>query len=190
MTSPAALHAFDGELLAGERLLWSGQPTQGVRFRPNDVFLIPFSLLWGGFAIFWEFSVLTGGAPGFFGLWGIPFVLIGLYMIVGRFWVDAQARAKTYYGLTDRRVLIVSGLLSRVVRSLDLRHLPQVELRERADHSGSIRFGGPAFGMAFYDGMPFPGMAGNLPPAFDLIPDVRKVYGQLRDAQDKAARQS
>ena len=69
--------------------------------RASDAFAIPFGLLWCGFAIFWEWSVVSGGrAPWFFELWGVPFVAVGLYLVFGRFIADAYQRGRTVYGIT------------------------------------------------------------------------------------------
>jgi hypothetical protein len=93
-----SLLAIQPELTSGESLLWAGQPNSGVIFHKEDLFLIPFSLLWGGFAIFWEGAVAgywgssgtrSGHAWVFGMIWGIPFVLIGQYMIWGRFLYSA-----------------------------------------------------------------------------------------------------
>jgi hypothetical protein len=113
-----------------ERLLWSAQPRQGIFLRSTDAYLIPFSLFWGGFAFFWEGSAVNSNAPVIMRLWGIPFVLIGLYLIIGRFFVDAKLRSKTYYALTTERIVIVSGLFSRTTKSLQLRTLSDVSLAE------------------------------------------------------------
>jgi hypothetical protein len=78
--------------------------------------MIPFSLMWGGFSFFWEYKAVSSGGPLFFDLWGVPFVLIGLYMIVGRFFCEAMSRSRKYYGPTNERVIIISGVFSPTVK--------------------------------------------------------------------------
>jgi len=171
-------------LASGERVLWWGRPRQGLVLRSSDMFAIPFSLLWCGFAIFWETGVLSSGrAPGFFAFWGIPFVAIGLYMVIGRFFAEAVQRSKTNYALTADRVLIVSGVFSRTVKSLSLNTLSDVTLTEGSNGKGSITFGPQnPFGSMFGGTSSWPG-AQQQSPRFDLIDDARTVYEKIRSAQ-------
>lgn len=172
------------QLEPGERLLWSGFPRQGVTLRGQDMFMVPFSLMWGGFAIFWEYMAFQDDGPIFMKLWGIPFVLVGLWMIFGRFFTDAWTRARTVYGVTSRRVLIINGLARRQVRSLQLLGLAELNNSEQADGSGTITFGaGPAW--TAVRGWPMSNQY--LPPAFDGIPNVRDVLQTIRNAQRAAA---
>jgi hypothetical protein len=40
------------ELLSGESIYWAGMPNPGEIFHSDDLFPVPFTLMWGGFAIF------------------------------------------------------------------------------------------------------------------------------------------
>ena len=179
---------LDSYLDAGERLLWSGQPKRGLRLQGSDIVMIPFSLMWGGFAIFWEASVLglvqmnahQKTPPIFMAIWGIPFVVIGLYMIAGRFFFDAATRAKTWYAVTDQRILIVKTFFSSSVTSFDYAQLPALNLNERGDHSGDIIFGSPFADFSTRNSRR------NMAPGFYLLPDARRIYDLIRGAQQAA----
>lgn len=121
-------------LRQGEQLLWAGQPDPGVRFTSADAFLVPFSVLWGGFAIFWEVAAITTVKQPLFIIWGIPFVLMGLYFIFGRFIFKKRRKRATVYGLTNSRAIVctgdrsvadspVVGMPTKVDRSKDGRHV-------------------------------------------------------------------
>lgn len=183
--------AARGYLARDEKLLWSGAPRGGIRFRLADTFLIPFSLLWGGFAIFWEYLAVTtapANTPFPFSLFGLPFVLIGLYIIFGRFFVDAWQRSRTLYLLTDQRALIVSGLFVRDVKSLPLRSLQDFTLTERADGSGTITLAGNSSLFGGFAAAGWPGAGRHAPPAFEMIEQARHVHELLRGAVADAGR--
>ena len=155
-----------------ETILWRGKPGKGHLLTKSDVFMIPFSLMWGGFAVFWEASVLAQGAPLLFKLWGIPFVLVGLYLIVGRFFHKSLLRKRTEYVVTDRRILRRCG---KRVDILNKNSLPPMQTTVNADGSGSIVFGAPAAGL---EGLAvrssfWPGRSGEF--TMDTIPEISRV---------------
>lgn len=175
---------FRQHLDSGENLLWTGQPKTGIVFRPADVFLIPFSVLWCGFAVFWFTTALTSGAPIFFAMFGIPFVVVGLFFVFGRFIIDAKQRENTTYGLTEDRIIIKSGVFSKKVKSLNIRTLSDIEYSEKMDGSGTITFGPQNPMMMWGNAMSWwPGMKMN--PQLEMIQDVRKVYNLLIELQKK-----
>ena len=105
----AVSEPFDAHLGADEKVLWVGRPDPAKHFGKADWFAVPFSLLWGGFALFWEASVIASGG-GFFVLWGLPFVGIGLYMMFGRFFYKARQKRRTWYDVTNERVIKLERL--------------------------------------------------------------------------------
>jgi len=176
---------LDGEirtyLQSGERVCWTGRPAQGVRLASRDIYLIPFSLLWGGFAIFWESTALLtrtsggAGAPVFFDLWGIPFVCVGLYMIAGRFFVDAWVRSRTVYAVTDSRALLLRRLWSDrlIAAKLD----GNVELKRESGGRGTLEFGAQVatfFNRGNSWGMWTPALGNTV--SFIGVSDVMTVY--------------
>lgn len=138
--------AVRAELEPGEHLLWAGRPASGVRFTRAEVLLVPFGLLWGGLAFFWEYSVLRDDAHVIMALFGMPFVVMGIYVIAGRFLVDAYRRARTAYALTDQRVLIISDAWRHTVDSFALSSLSQIKLSLKCGRRGTISLG-PSVGI-------------------------------------------
>jgi hypothetical protein len=143
----ASFEAVQLELTSGESILWAAQPNASSIFHREDLSMIPFSLLWGGFAIFWEAGVTgvrgsstTHPAPTFFMLWGIPFVVIGQYMIWGGFIVAAWKKRGTFYALTNRRAIVVQDGWSRKTASAYLDTLPALIKEGGSNGIGTLRF--------------------------------------------------
>jgi len=179
---------FQSNLSGNEAILWTGHPKRGLMLRGSDAFMIPFSILWGGFAIFWEYTAYTSGAPKFFLVIGGAFVLMGLYLIFGRFIFDALKRNKTYYAVTNERVIILSEFFANKTQSLNLKTLSEISLSEKSNGSGTITFGQQNPFSSWMTGMHWPGMGQNQAPMFELSEEVANVYNIIRDAQKRIER--
>jgi hypothetical protein len=139
------------ELQPDEELLWSGQPDPRVLFSKADRFLVPFSLLWGGFALFWEgwviYSLLqgetksgNGGDLRFFAVFGLFFVAFGLYLMVGRFLAKRMQKSRTYYGVTNERLLTVCTLMGRRTQEIGLSSISSINKQVGSSGTDSLRF--------------------------------------------------
>ena len=174
-------NAFAVMGVSSDKIRWSGVPDSGLKLRKSDAFAIPFSLMWGGFAIVWEAMALTSDAPFFFRLWGVPFVLMGLYLIVGRFFWDAYARSNTAYALTDDSALILRRGLGGSMSTVYLPSVYNLNLSLAPDGSGTITFGDVP---SWYQEMPLRSWnTRNVSPSFAYIRDAAAVYERCKAAQ-------
>ncbi|HTK85120.1 MAG TPA: hypothetical protein VL625_08550 [Patescibacteria group bacterium] len=172
------------ELKKGEKLLWSGIPLQGLRMTGNEFYEIPFSLMWIGFCFFWQGSAVMHYLQKrdlgsiFMVFWGVPFLLMGFYMLIGRYLHESYQRSRTYYGVTsDRIIILINGKTDQEAKSISLRNLDEMSVTERKNGNGDILFGRNSVGRH--------GSSLNDAPRFAPIAEVRKVYDLIKQAQQE-----
>lgn len=148
MNSSDAQLRVQSELQSGESIYWSGtaDPARAaLSALPAALFGIPFA----GFALFW-ISQAAHAASGFaksnnsfakgfsiFPIFGLPFLLVGLGIVLAPLWAFLKGRS-TVYAVTNQRVMIITGGNSRSVKSFTPADIVSVEHRERPNGSGDI----------------------------------------------------
>jgi hypothetical protein len=181
---PTYASAVTPEFDRDETPHWTGQPRQGLYLRGSDAFAIPFSLVFLGFALFWTFGAMRGRAPlPIMKFAGVPFVLLGLYFAIGRFFHERWRRSNTFYAVTDKRIVIVEQLFSRTVTSVALHTLPEVSLMNHRDGTATIRLGKALVArdwLGFTPNREHEQLAAN---TLERIPDGRPVYELIRRLQ-------
>ncbi|MBE6857253.1 MAG: hypothetical protein E7500_07530 [Ruminococcus sp.] len=90
---------FTSMLMSGERILWAGSGKGGGAGTAVGVI---FASFWLGFAFLWTIGATVAG--GAFGLFGIPFIVIGITVFAGILFPS-----KKYYAITNMRVLRKEG---------------------------------------------------------------------------------
>jgi hypothetical protein len=169
-------------LKPGERILWEGQPPQGVLLTAADtIVFVPFLIVGLVFGVY----VALNGAP----IHGPIVVFMAGGLLVGRFWHLPRVRRETRYALTDRRVMIFregrpDPVVSILLTDLD-RPSKQVDYT-RDKNSGTIFFTVPSARRTL-----FPSILDTFslwkPPRFELVSEVESVYQSVIDARDAAA---
>ncbi len=170
---------WDAYLDRGEKLLWEGAPLPGLRFKPSDIFISLFGAFFFGFAVFWisMASSMTSGMGGFeilFPLFGLPFVAVGAYLMIGRFFWEAFVRTKTRYALTNKRGIVAKSAWGRSLKSWSITRNTEIEYLP-----------GPAATLYFAkeEKRGSKGSRYTVKKGFEYIPDGDAVYRLMRQVQ-------
>ena len=171
-------------LQPGEHILWSGRPDPHVNFTAADAYLVPFYVIWTGFAAFMFFGFQSSPDAGFAVAIPLLFMVIGIYFVFGRFVVKAAGKRRTAYAVTDRRVLVVRG--GNVAES-PIIGVQKTTRRARNGKHMSITFGAPARMSIFGQnrsipnaGLDFLNFSGPTPVALYDVADVDGLSDAMR----------
>ncbi len=184
---------WSGLLAEGEHILWQGQPEPGIDWRaffgPSiliGAFFTLFSMIWIGMSA----SMISGSDVPFpfqlFPLFGLPFLLVGPFMLGGHVIWDAFIRSQTWYSLSTRQAFVAQQVFGR--RKLTAHPIAEMGRINLIDgQPGDIIFGVSAQRRQIV--RKGPGRSGvqmglSLQnQGFFRIAEARKVYRMLRDQQ-------
>ena len=124
---------WEDYLDADEKLLWQGAPATGLRFSGKGAVMSVFGVFFFGFSVFWITMAATmantGSAFDFlFPLFGLPFVAVGFWLVIGHWFFDAYKRKKSRYALTNKRAIIARSVFGRKLESYEITENSPVSL--------------------------------------------------------------
>lgn len=195
--SPDSAAVMTAHLAPGERLLWAGQPKQGFALRGSDSFFILFMTLWVVSAI-WGIIAMWRQVGADSLRFSLLFLLPAVAFIVTQYWFDAKLRGRTFYGLSDRRVIIVTYWRRQEIQSVYLKDILELRSMHRWDRTGTLeflidlgRFNPSQRGVFGYNrrDLWIPGIRHYrfpIPPAFEMVANPLEVERLILKARDEA----
>jgi hypothetical protein len=174
---------ISARLHPGERLIWCGRPLSGIHFRRNQIpGTLVIAVAMALFAIIPIVIAITAYREGEAG--GVifaAFFLLAASAAAGNYVREYRQRGRAAFGLTDRRVIVLSDVKEFQDWSLPLASLSEITLREQKDGSGSI----VCFSTELGWNRPTR-QKGVLPrPLVASVVDVRHVHDLLLDARSR-----
>lgn len=166
----------------GQQAEWIGHPRGGLRFQRGDIFMIPFSLLWGGLVLFSLGPTFTHPAAGNSAIGSIVlcfFAVVAVYIVAGRFLVDMYLRSQTTYQLRGESAIIRRTGLFANTTEVYLPSVGSINLDLSADGSGTIYFGPRSNA---WNGTGWPSYGPNS-PAFVMIDRAQYVFDRCKALQ-------
>ncbi|MBY0589156.1 PH domain-containing protein [bacterium] len=186
--------ASDVDVIAGEKVLWTGRPKQGWHADAINFFGMIFGSLILGMTLFVLYGFLMkekNGPPYLFLIpWSLLMGGMATYLLAGRFVVDLYRRRATTYAITNLRIVINQGIIWPRRLSFDLATVEKLSCIDAISGRGSIIIGvsrdaemlqnllfmagGTLYGQAF--------------PTLELIERPKEVFQLLQRIRDAIQR--
>ena len=172
--TPSTQTLFQNEMLKDEKIVWSGQPKQGFVLTGGDIFAILIGLFFLSIGGFFEHLAIQSFDL-FQMIFMLPFILVGLYVVFWNTIYKNYQKKRTYYAVTNQRVLILINSSNKKVDSKLISQIPVLNKTIKKDGSGTIQFdnkgykdtGGNSYRIEVF--------------SFDNIKDVDTVYRMISD---------
>lgn len=159
---------FKQYLNANEKILWTGSPKKSTVFSLPVTF---FGLFFLGFSIFW--TIMAFQASFIMSMFGIPFIIVGLFLVFIKKSKLSNFIPKQYYAVTDERILIIKSGHQEVLIQVALERLTNVILTPSLSGTSSITFY-TRNEYGFYNSRPFFYYIENAQQVVDLINQHRE----------------
>ncbi|MEZ6048303.1 MAG: hypothetical protein R3C11_22565 [Planctomycetaceae bacterium] len=181
LTDPLRL-LVERELREGEHITWIGQPLPW-KFGKLYIGLTLFGIPWTAFALFWMAGAAQFEIPDFqrkddfFFLFGLPFVLIGFFMLTAPYWSMRKAK-QTVYVMTTKRVILIEKSLYVTISSFSPERLKSLRREEYPDGSGNLIFEQTITYNSDSDRI-------TTDKGFFALPDIKEVEDRVRELVDE-----
>lgn len=109
--------------LNNEKVLWQGNPVKVPLLHKSDIFMIPFTLIFGGSLIFYAIMaaiMMIKGESIMFSLVGITALIMGAYILFFRLWYRKKRIKKQVYFVTKKRAFAFDTMRDDVLFDIEL----------------------------------------------------------------------
>jgi hypothetical protein len=172
--APSAQTLFQNEMLKDEKILWSGQPKKGFVLTGEDISGILFGLFFIGAISFMGYNTNLFFII-FLIIFTLPFLLLGLYLVFGITISKNYQKKRTYYAVTNQRIIILINSSNKIVESILINQIPVLNKTVKKDGSGTIQFDNTGYIGTGEDSQRIEALS------FDNIMDVDTVYRMISD---------
>lgn len=185
---PGAYEIVRPHVPEGEELIWAGFPRRGLVLRTSDLWLVPISVVatalpaYGAYEILSEPASLASKIT--FGLAALTIAVVGLYLVVGRFFADHIYRSCLTYGVTKRNVIIVCELFGSRATIISIPSIRGLRIEENRPGRGTIHLAEGSAQLTANGWDIWHPVLGRPPQLFE-IEDPRKVIGFIRRATQR-----